>query len=596
MQLARVQYEQVVGGNKNFSVPFSYLSRDHIKVAVDGIEVEFRWLNDTTVTLTEAPPQGAIVDVLRETERQKLLVDFQDASTITEEQLDLAARQSFYLAQEAFDMAGATMALNSDGSLSASGRRLSNVGEPVNPEDVPTMGWVQAQYQSGKDAHVERLVAEEAALLATTAAVEATQTIANIDSYEARVLELKDLAERTNTETQAGFALLNSQRDEAVAAALAAKASEQLVVTNAQESVAARNAAQAAQTAAQNAAATAQTQASNAGNSAGKAGLWAEAAEDSAVETGRYSAKHHALKAAASATRSETAATTAQTHRNAAATSATNAATSATNAATSATTATTKATEATNAAASAAASAAVADWAQNRASTSEVSAYSDVAKWLNPKDGLDLIKKARFQSTLLASGTDLNNIKHTGTYHWETGLVNTPVDYGSMIVTSWTGTSETSQSCEQVVFKNGVIYIRGKNNASASWSAWRTINVSTFMQGVLSAADSTAARNALGVAFTQSLATNGYVKLPNGFILQWGQATFAYRNSDNNVTFPIAFPNASLHGWSNIKHASSQSGLWVSGFVNNSKTGANFYGMYTNDGRDYLTSWFVIGY
>ncbi len=36
----------------------------------------------------------------------------------------------------------------------------------------------------------------------------------------------------------------------------------------------------------------------------------------------------------------------------------------------------------------------------------------------------------------------------------------------------------------------------------------------------------------------QSLSANGYQRLPNGAILQWGY------NAPSTVTFPIAFPNA----------------------------------------------------
>jgi hypothetical protein len=42
--------------------------------------------------------------------------------------------------------------------------------------------------------------------------------------------------------------------------------------------------------------------------------------------------------------------------------------------------------------------------------------------------------------------------------------------------------------------------------------------------------------------FTQSLAANGYVKLPNGFIIQWGTSTGS--RAGYTVTFPLAFPTA----------------------------------------------------
>jgi hypothetical protein len=45
--------------------------------------------------------------------------------------------------------------------------------------------------------------------------------------------------------------------------------------------------------------------------------------------------------------------------------------------------------------------------------------------------------------------------------------------------------------------------------------------------------------------FTQNLATPGYVKLPNGLILQWGQAANV-ASSTTTTTFPIAFPTTCL--------------------------------------------------
>lgn len=42
----------------------------------------------------------------------------------------------------------------------------------------------------------------------------------------------------------------------------------------------------------------------------------------------------------------------------------------------------------------------------------------------------------------------------------------------------------------------------------------------------------------------QTIAANGYQKLPGGLILQWGSATGINNSAATNITFPIAFPNA----------------------------------------------------
>lgn len=119
MNYARVTYNQSVAGNKNFSVPFQYLSRDHIKVTVDGAEVPFTWLNPNTVSLNTAPAMGAEVDIRRSTSPGDLLVQFTDGSVISENDLGLLSKQSFYLVQESSDLANESNTLANDAVESA---------------------------------------------------------------------------------------------------------------------------------------------------------------------------------------------------------------------------------------------------------------------------------------------------------------------------------------------------------------------------------------------------------------------------------------------------------------------------------------------
>lgn len=143
MALSYVQYYGN-GSNRNFSLTFSYLSRDNVSVSVDGVASAFSWLNSTTIQLPTAPANGAVVEVRRTTNRTERVVDFTDGSTIHESDLDNALLQSFYLAQEAFDAAGGTLSILPDGSFGASNRRISLVADPVNPQDAVTKGWVEA--------------------------------------------------------------------------------------------------------------------------------------------------------------------------------------------------------------------------------------------------------------------------------------------------------------------------------------------------------------------------------------------------------------------------------------------------------------------
>lgn len=131
------------GATRVFSVPFPYISKTHVQVRVEGAIVPFSWLSETSIQLATAPAVNAVVDRRRVTPRDTLLVDFVDGSTLVESDLDLSALQVFYLAQEAFDLGEASLGVTEDGSFSALNRRISNVLNPVNPQDVATKNFVE---------------------------------------------------------------------------------------------------------------------------------------------------------------------------------------------------------------------------------------------------------------------------------------------------------------------------------------------------------------------------------------------------------------------------------------------------------------------
>lgn len=380
MALARVQYQQTVSGTTNFTVPFPYISKDHVKASVDGTDVTFTWVNNNTIKLSTAPAVGAIIDIRRETERVNLLVDFQDASTITEKQLDLATQQSFYIAQEAFDATGGTMAVANDGSYSANNRRISNVGDPNSDDDAANVKYVKGVLSSGYDAYQERLLAD-----------------------------------------------------------------------------AARN----------------------------KAQQWADNGENVSVETGKYSAKHHATKAAISAAN--------------AATSESNAAVSATNASSSANTAATKASDATNSATSAANSATTATNEANRSKT-EADRAMGYANGLNLPSGQGNGGKVLRQKTdesgfeyipsytaygLGGAATPfLSNIDSLdtlpGLYYVDERSIGTRVvgeTFGVILVERfYTGTNLVQTwTVPANVHGYPKVFLRGYNVSTKSWTSWSEV-------------------------------------------------------------------------------------------------------------------------
>ena len=88
---------------------------------------------------------------------------------------------------------------------------------------------------------------------------------------------------------------------------------------------------------------------------------------------------------------------------------------------------------------------------------------------------------------------------------------------------------------------------------------WVLQNPATGTYGLATSAEAQALTDALKVltpatlaaalqGTNQSLAVNGYQKLPGGLIIQWGNIASAASGAIVTVTFPIAFPNAVLTG------------------------------------------------
>lgn len=117
---------------------------------------------------------------------------------------------------------------------------------------------------------------------------------------------------------------------------------------------------------------------------------------------------------------------------------------------------------------------------------------------------------------------------------WISSEAATAVSYGPQTLTG-------PQKTQALTNLGGTAVGRAVFEAADPAAAQTAIGVSAFMRSMLDDADAAAVWATLGGA--QTAGKPGYLKLPNGFIFQWG--TLASGGAtDVGISFPTAFPNA----------------------------------------------------
>lgn len=277
------------GATNAWTVPFDYLSRDHVKLYVDGVEdTTFTWITSSSIAATSTPGAGAIVLVKRVTPRDALSVTIPNAGTLRGQDINAQSLQALYVAQEGYDALTSVMSVDTTTGLwDAAGIRMQDLADPQDAQDAATKNYVDVQFDSD---------------LATIAAAQS-----------------------------AAAASASSASSSASSAASSASAASGSATSASGSASAAAASASAASTSASNAA-TSATAAQNAKTAAEAAQTGAETAETNASSSAS-AASSSASAASSSASAASTSASNAATSASAASTSASNAATSEANAA-----------------------------------------------------------------------------------------------------------------------------------------------------------------------------------------------------------------------------------------------------------------------
>ena len=131
------------GSTTQFSIGFSYIRREHVKVYVAYVDTAYTYVNNTTVQLASAPGAGVRGEVRRVTPATTPLVDFADGSTLVAADLDTSNLQHLYLEQELDDANKQAIYVDpATGQLTAGTQQIKNVVDPTSAQDAATKNYV----------------------------------------------------------------------------------------------------------------------------------------------------------------------------------------------------------------------------------------------------------------------------------------------------------------------------------------------------------------------------------------------------------------------------------------------------------------------
>ncbi len=242
MALSSVSY--VGDGVTNlYSVTFPYLSKSNVKVFVEGVEdLSFTWVTSSSISLSSLAAVDALILIQRITPTAPL-IDFSDGSNLTEELLDISTRQALYVVEESKDSLTGVLQLDLlTDTYDAKSKIISNVADPVSPQDVATKEWSETALSAGvAQAQASANIATTQAGIATTGANTATTqagiatTGANTATTQAGIATTKAGEATTGANaatTQAGIATTGANTATTQAVIATAKASEALASAN----------------------------------------------------------------------------------------------------------------------------------------------------------------------------------------------------------------------------------------------------------------------------------------------------------------------------------------------------------------------------
>lgn len=235
------------GSLTDFTVAFPFLSTTHIEVSVAGVlktlGTDYSFPTTSTIKFVTAPPAGAAILIQRNTPKNERLVDFQDASVLTEEVLDQSSLQLFYITQEQLDeplaaMATAEQAVSTaEDALAVANATTATADLAVSKADNAISIANTAKVDASGSADAAAASATQAATSATTAATSASQAATSATTAATSATDAQ------NSANAAALSAVNAQTsaDSSAGSASAASTQRTLAETAVGEAIAVRD-------------------------------------------------------------------------------------------------------------------------------------------------------------------------------------------------------------------------------------------------------------------------------------------------------------------------------------------------------------------
>ena len=205
------------GSTTDFSVPFDYLAKKFVKVTVDSREKlggdygdttkDYFFVDKTTIRFNTAPASGTEIIIRRYTSATDRIVSFKDASVLKAKDLDVSTIQTIHIAEEGRDIINDALIVDKEGNWDARGKRIVNVGDPIDDNDAITLKFYKddamGAYQAKLDAEAARDAAKVSETNAKASEVNAKESEVTAKASAGTAVSASKHADTVKTENQA---------------------------------------------------------------------------------------------------------------------------------------------------------------------------------------------------------------------------------------------------------------------------------------------------------------------------------------------------------------------------------------------------------